>query len=192
MEYDRTRELTRAHGLQAALKAKDSKTGKVILKDNVFEDTKLEDVINHIKHWQKKEESRLRWEKERAMKGMRTNLLRRGKSNPEILNLPPIEGGGASSTVTRNEKKRFVSMEDSSPERSPHSSVEEMHLPRVVCQSTSNNVNHSETATLPALLSPHLIRKSNIGRSTHDPRFKRLLQNLVPKTELRKTMSSDI
>lgn len=190
----RTRELIRARGVHTALKVKDSKTGKVILKDNVFEDTKLEDEINHIKHWQKKEESRLRWEKEHAVKEMRKNLLRRGKSNPEILNLPPIEGEGLrrSSTMTRIAKKRFESMDDSSPERSPYSSVEDMRLPKVACQSISDNVYHSETTTLPALLSPNLIRKSNEKDATHDPRFRKLLQNLVPKPELKKTMSSDI
>lgn len=190
----RTRELTIARGVRTALKVKDSKTGKVILKDNVFEDSKLEDEINHIKLWQKKEESRLRWEKEHAIKGMRENLLRRGKSNPEIFNLPPIEGGGLrrSSTMTRSEKKCFESMEDSSPERSPYSSVEDMRLPRVISQSISDNVYHSETTTLPALLSPHLMRKSNTQDATHDPRFRKLLQNLVPKPELKKTMSNDI
>lgn len=45
MEH-RTKELTRAHGVHTALKVKDSKTGKVILKDNVFEDFKLECEIN--------------------------------------------------------------------------------------------------------------------------------------------------
>ncbi|XP_078363384.1 uncharacterized protein LOC144647451 [Oculina patagonica] len=190
----RTRELIRARGVHTALKVKDSKTGQVILKDNVFEDTKLEDEINHIKLWQKKEESRLRWEKAHAIKGMRKNLLRRGKSTPEILNLPPIEDGGIrrSSTMTRIAKKRFESTEDSSPERSPYSSVEDMHLPKVACKPISDHVYHSETTTLPALLSPHLIRKSSEKDATLDPRFRKLLQNLVPKPELKKTMSSDI
>lgn len=76
MEH-RTKELTRAHGVHTALKVKDSKTGKVILKDNVFEDSKLECEINHLKLWQKKEESRLRWEKEYAIRDMRKHLVRR-------------------------------------------------------------------------------------------------------------------
>lgn len=194
----RTRELSRAHGLHTALKVKDSKTGKVILKDNVFEDSKLEGEINHLKLWQKKEESRLRWEKEHAIRGMRKHLLRRVESNPEVLNLPRIEGGGLRQNLraTRNEKKRFVSMGDSlgsSPEQSPHNSVEDMRLPRVISASLSNNVYHSsETTTLPALLSPHLIRKSKGADSTNDPRFKKLLQNLVPKPSVKKTMPNDL
>ncbi|KAJ7387839.1 hypothetical protein OS493_001186 [Desmophyllum pertusum] len=191
----RSRELARAHGLHTALKVKDSKTGKVILKDNVFEDSKLEEEINHIKQWQKKEASRLRWEKEYAIKGMRKNLLRRGKSNPEILNLPPIEEGGFKSrhskTTRMSKKKRFLSMEDSScdadssPELSPYSSVEDIRVKPRVMSSISQHVCYSEITILPALLSPHLIRKSNIEDSTNDPRFRKLLQNLVPKPEVK-------
>ena len=189
----RARELSRAHGLHMALKVKDSKTGKVILKDNVFEDSKLEDEINQIEHLQKKEANRLRWEREY----MRKKLLRR-RTNPEMFALPPIEGGGLltrNSRTTRSEQKRYASMEDilsddSSPERSPHCSVDDIRVkPRHSAASTpSLHVSHSETTTLPALLSPRLIRKD----STKDPRFRRLLQNLVPKTELTKTMSTEL
>jgi len=69
--------------VHTALKVKDSKTGKVILKDNVFEDSKLECEINHLKLWQKKEESRLRCEKEYAIRDMRKHLVWR----VEILNI---------------------------------------------------------------------------------------------------------
>lgn len=184
---NRANELTRAHGIHTALKVKDSKTGKVILKDNVFEDSKLECEINHLKIWKKKEESRLRWKKEHAIRDMRKHLLRRVESNPEILNLPRIEGRGLRQNLraTRHDKKRFVSMGDSldsSPEQSPHNSQENLRLPRVVSASPSSNVYHSsETTTLPALLSPCLIRKSKVEDCTNDPRFKKLLQNLVPK-----------
>ena len=187
MEY-RTKELTRAHGVHTALKLKDSKTGKVILKDNVFEDSKLECEINHLKLWQKKEESRLRWEKECAFRDMRKHLLRRVESNPEIFHLPRIEEVGLRQNLraTRHDKKRFVSMGDSldsaSPGQSPHNSLEDMRLPRVTSASLPSDVSHtSETTALPALLSPNLTRKSKVEDSTNDPRFKKLLQNLVPK-----------
>ena len=185
---NRTNEQNRTHGIHTALKVKDSKTGKVILKDNVFEDSKLECEINYLKLWQKKEESRLRWKKEHAIRDMRKHLLlRRVESNPELLNLPRIEGGGLRQTLraTRHDKKRFVNTGnslDSSPEQSPHNSLEDVRLPRVVSASLSSNVYHtSETSTLPALLSPCLIRKSKVEHCTNDPRFKKLLQNLVPK-----------
>lgn len=190
----RARELSLTRGLHTALKVKDSKTGKVILKDNVFEDAKLEEHINHIDHLQKKEESRLRWEKE----FMKKRLLRRGKSNPELLTLPPIEVGGrlsCSPRISRSVKKRYINMEefcsdDSSPERSLHCSLEEIQeKPRLSVVSTrSLHASHPQSATLPALLSPSLTRKD----SMNDPRFRKLLQNLVPKTELKKTMSSEI
>ena len=180
MEY-RTKELTRAHGVHTALKVKDSKTGKAILKDNVFEDSRLECEINHLNLWQKKEESRLRWEKEHAIKDMRKHLLRRVESNPEILSLPRITGGAElrqNLTVTRHAKKRFVSMGDSldsSLEQSPHNSLEDVRLPRVASASLFSDVCHtSETTRLPALLSPYLIRKSKVEDSTNDPRFKKL------------------
>lgn len=195
---NRTKELTRAHGLHTALKVKDSRTGKVILKDNVFEDSKLECEINHLKLWQKKEECRLRWEKEHAIRDMRKHLLRRVESNPEILNLPRIEGGGLRQNLraTRHDKKRFVSISDSldsSPEQSPHNSLEDVGLPRVVSVSLPSDVYRmSETTTLPALLSPCLIRKSKVEDSTNDPRFKKLLQNLVPKPSVKKAMSNDL
>ena len=191
MEY-RTKELTRAHGVHTALKVKDSKTGKVILKDNVFEDSKLECEMNHLKLWQKKEENRLRWAKEHAIRDIRK--LWRVKSNPEILNLLRIEGGGLRQNLraTRHDKKRFVSMGDSldpSLEQNPHN----MRLPRVASASLSSHVYHtSETTTMPALLSPHLIRKSKVEDSTNDPRFKKLLQNLVPKPLVKKTMSNNL
>lgn len=189
---NRTKELTRAHGVHTALKIKDSKTGKVILKDNVFEDSKLESEINHLRLWQKKEESRLRWEKEHAIRDIRT--MRRVESNPEILNLPRIEGGGLRQNLraTRHDNKRFVSMGDSL-DPSPEQSRRTMRLPRVVSAYLSNDVNHtSETTTLPALLSPCLIRKSKVEDSTNDPRFKKLFQNLVPKPLVKKTMSNDL
>ena len=172
MEY-RTKELTRAHGVHTALKVKDSKTGKVILKDNVLEDSKLEGEINHLKLWQKKEENRLRWAKEHAIRDIRK--LWRVKSNLEISNLPRIVGGGLRpiQRTTRHDKKRFVSMGDSLDpylEQSPHN----MRLPRVVSASLCSDVYHtSETTTLPALLSPHLIRKSKVEEATNDPRFKK-------------------
>lgn len=191
----RARELSLARSLQKALKIKDSKTGKVILKDNVFEDSKLEDEINHIEHLQKKEENRLRWEKE----FMKKRLLRRGKSKPELLTLPPIEGGGrlnCSPRISRSVVKRFTNMEDfwsndSSPERSLHCSLDDVHeKPRHNVVSTRSLLaSHSaQSTTLPALLSPSLMRK----HSMNDPRFRKLLQNLIPKTELKKTMSSEL
>lgn len=199
MEH-RTKELTRAHGVHTALKVKDSKTGKVILKDNVFEDSKLECEINHLKLWQKKEESRLRWKKEYAIRDMRKHLVRRVESNPEILNLPRIEEGGLRQNLraSRNEKKRFFSMDDSldsaSPGQNSHNALEDMCLPRIISAPLSCDVNQlSETAsTLPALLSPYLIRKSiKVEDSTNDPRFKKLLQNLAPKPSVKKTMYKD-
>ena len=161
MEH-RTKELTRAHGVHTALKVKDSKTGKVILKDNVFEDFKLECEINHLKLWQKKQESRLRWEKEYAIRDMRKHSVRRVESNPEILNLPRIEEGGLRRNLgaTRNEKKRFFSMGDSLNSASPghpHNSLEDLCLPRIISAPLSCDVNHaSETASLPVLCYRHI------------------------------------
>lgn len=46
----RVRELLLICSLYMVFKVKDSKIGKVILKDNVFEDVKLEEYINYIEY----------------------------------------------------------------------------------------------------------------------------------------------
>lgn len=48
---NRIKELIRVYGVYMVLKIKDSKIGKVILKDNVFEDFKLESEINYLRFW---------------------------------------------------------------------------------------------------------------------------------------------
>lgn len=181
----RKRELTRAHGFHTALKVKDSKTGQMILRGNVFEESKLEGEINQINHWQKKEATRLRWEKEYALKDLRKNLLKRGKSNPDVLSLPPItEGLSRKLERTRSDEKRstnlaYLSSADSSPERSPYSSLEDMFA-KLRLRERSSLTRHSETTSLPALISPQLMRK----KTTTDPRFTNLMSQLVPKAEV--------
>ena len=178
----RKRELTRAQSLHTALKVKDSKTGQMILKGNVFEETKLEGEINQINLWQKKEASRLRWEKEYAIRGLRKSLLTKEKSNTDVLSLPPIAGG-----ISCNlERKRFderrhsswacLSSDDSSPERSPYGSLEDI-IVKSRSRKRASMPNNSELTSLPALISPHLMRKA----ATSDPRFTNLMRQLVPK-----------
>ena len=181
----RKRELTRAHGLHTALKVKDSKTGQTILRGNTFEETKLEGEISQINHWQKKEENRLRWEKEYAIKGLRKKLVTRGKSNPDVLSLPPIaERLSRKLERTRSDEKRSslacLSSEESSPERSPYSSLEDMFGKPRLRERTLISRHQSESTSLPALISPQLIRKA----ATNDPRFTSLMRQLVPKPEI--------
>lgn len=186
----RQKQLTRTHSLQGALKVKDSKTGQMILKGNVLEESKLEEEISQINHWQRKEENRLRWEKEFAIKGFRKKMLKRGKSIPDVLQLrlPPI---GTETTIyrklpverTQSTDERVhktlayrLSSDDSSPERSPYNSLENMFVkPRLREQARRN------TTSLPALISPHLMRKAS---SMNDPRFTNLIRQLVPNNEV--------
>lgn len=185
----RQRELARAHSLRTALKVKDSNTGQTILRSNVFEEGKLKDEINQINQWQKKEASRLRWKKEYAIKGLRKNLMRRGESNPDVFSLPPIAEGSSRSTLDRirsDAEKRsmsfaYLSSEDSSPERSPYSSLENMFVKPRLKERTSKTQDYTtETTILPALISPHLMRKA----TTNDPRFTNLMRQLVPNPEV--------
>lgn len=188
----RKRELIRAHSLQTALKVKDSKTGQTILKDNVFEDTKLEGEINQINYWQRKEASRLRWEKECAIRGLRKNLLRKEMSNPDVLSLPPInEGLTRTLQRTQSDGKQYsnlvyLSSEDSSPERSPHNSLEDV-FDKPKTRKRSSLRSHSEVTSLPALISPQLMRKA----TTNDPRFTNLMRHLVPRGKMKCTSEED-
>lgn len=179
----RKRELTRAQSLHTALKVKDSKTGQMILRGNVFEETKLEGEINQINLWQKREASRLRWEKEYAIRSLRKSLLTREKSNPDVLSLPPIAEG-----ISRNlERNRFderrhsswacLSSDDSSPERSPYGSLEDIGVKSSGRSRKRASMPNTELTSLPALISPHLMRKA----ATSDPRFTNLMRQLVPK-----------
>lgn len=177
------RDVTRTQRLQSALKIKDSKTGQAILKDNVFEEAKLEDEIHRINHIQQKKAIRLRWEKEYAIKVLSgKNLLKRQKSTPDKFTFPPITKGSVGSLErTRSEETRSVRMssEDSSPELSPYNSLEDVFAKQRVFQRQSLARSPSEITSLPALLSPQLMRKV----TTKDPRFTNLLRQLVPQPE---------
>ena len=181
----RKRELTRAQSLQTALKVKDSKTGQMILRGNVFEETKLEGEISQINLRQKKEACRLKWEKEYAIRGLRKNLLTSRKSNPDVLSLPPIaEGMSRNLGRKRFDERRhsslaYLSSDDSSPERSPYSSLEDIVKTR--SRKRASIPTNTELTSLPALLSPHLMRRA----ATSDPRFTNLMRQLVPKAEVK-------
>ena len=117
-------------------------------------------------------------------------MLKRGKSIPDVLQLrlPPI---GTETPVSRKlpvERTQStdervhktlayrLSSDDSSPERSPYNSLENMYVkPRLREQARRN------TTSLPALISPHLMRKAS---SMNDPRFTNLIRQLVPNNEV--------
>ena len=181
MELRKRDPMTRTNSSKVSL-LKDSKIGQTILKDNVFEEAKLEGEINQINNMQQREAIRLRWEKEYAIKAMsRKKLLRREESAPAVFMFPPISHGlsGSSERIRSEEKVKDISSEDSSPELSPYNSLENIHSKQKVLERRSILGSHSEVTSLPALLSPQLMRKV----TTNDPRFTNLLRQLVPRHE---------
>ena len=180
MEHGKRDPTTRKNSSKASL-LKDSKIGQAILKDNVFEEARLEGEISQINNMQQREAIRLRWEKEYAIKALsRKKLLRREQSSSAVFLFPPISHGfnGSSERIRSEERvNASLSSEGSSPELSPCNSLENIHSKQRVLERRSILRSHSEVTSLPALLSPQLMRKA----TTNDPRFTNLLQQLVPR-----------
>ena len=197
----RRRSLTIEQSVREAKKISNSKTGSVILKDNVLEESKLGNELDQINHLQKKQATKMFREKEHLLRKQRHSLITRVNSEPNLLmrtaqlteRLPSINKRGSlthrgenpvePAQVTTKSIQRTVACCRSKPSAADKSMTDGSAKPNEskVCYRRTWSMG-----LLPALVSPRLMRRHSKANSlasrdgTKDPRFTKLMESLVP------------
>lgn len=188
MDRDRRKELTIARGVRVARKISRSKTGSVILKDNVLEGNKLGSELDQIDHLQKKQATKMLWEQEYLFRKQQLSLGGLVHSEPNLWkkteqltaeHLPPI-GNSNSSRVYLADTVGHVEPEAQTSDHNGRTPVgmnklsdvdESMHTNGsrklsgfgVKRHKTLTRVRSTDgSSCLPALVSPHLLRRRTI------------------------------
>ena len=200
---ERRRAAALEKGFRAAMTLKSSKVGTVILKDNVKEDKKLDSEIHDIDCQKKRKSQKLSRERRQFRKRVSASNVKESRCfllppvaqdhNVSLTSLrcsgeeqrtdePNTERLCEENLHNRHEVEREVPVtKRKSSDTNSLSTPNSEHAKEKSKRTTSNGLPSVKRGhSLPALVSPRMMRRSNELDSTKDPRFAKLVSQLVP------------
>lgn len=201
---------------RAAMTLKSSKVGTVILKDNVKEKEKLDSEIYDIDCQRRRKSEKLSRERHVVLKKHQFHKRVSASNVQESRSflLPPVPKDQTVSLTSLRFSCEEQRTDEPSTERLSEESLQNRHevereVPSTKTislsthdsehslkvkqkQATSKNLSRvKRNNILPALVSPHMIRRANELDSTKDPRFAKLVSQLVPSWSTLKELDEE-